>query len=158
MPPWICPSTINGFSSVPASSTATMRCTVDLAGLGVDFDDREMGAERERRLRSLEVAEPDQRLAVGRGDIGPTDGRKRRAGDVERAGIGVEHDVFDGSLQQVGGAFARRVDELARRRSPATNRRPAPTANRPSDRRLAPRRCRRARHRLRPSARRADRR
>jgi hypothetical protein len=32
---------------VPASSQATMRTQLDLAGLGVDLDDREVGAEGE---------------------------------------------------------------------------------------------------------------
>ena len=64
---------------------------------------------------ALKSLSPDQWLTVGGGDVCPADGRRRRAGDVERAGVGVEHHVFDGGLEQVGCPF----DEQRRRASPA---------------------------------------
>ncbi len=89
------------------------RRTSHLSGLGVDIDHRDVCAEWERRLRRLEVTDAHQGFAVGAGDVGPTDRGHRRAGDVERAGIGVEHDIVDRCLQQVGGTPTGSVGELA---------------------------------------------
>ena len=55
MPPCCWPSTSSGLSTVPQSSTATWRTTRDLAGVEVDLDDGDVGAERERGVALVEV-------------------------------------------------------------------------------------------------------
>ncbi len=81
--------------------------------LGVDLDDGDVGAERERRHHGREVgARPQQRLAVGRSEVGPADGARRRAGDVEPPGA--------------------RRRARRRRRPPRAGRRPARGRGRPA--------------------------
>ena len=76
-----------------------------LAGLGVDLDDGDVGAERERRRRRRRsgcrssAASPSGRGQ--RGEVGPRLRHRRRAGDVERAGVDVEHDVGLGGLERL---------------------------------------------------------
>ena len=55
MPPCCWPATSIGLRMRPQSSTATWRSSVDAAGLEVDLDDGDVGAERERRVALGEV-------------------------------------------------------------------------------------------------------
>ncbi len=61
-----------------------------LAGLGIDLDHRELGAERERWPRRLEVRGDHERFAVaarcGAGQLGPADGLRRCARDLQATG------------------------------------------------------------------------
>ena len=85
-----------------------------LAGLGVDLDHGDVGAEREGRALGGEVGRPmSASLGPGGGDLGP--GRRRRRACRRRgtAGVGVEHDVVDVGLEQLGGQLPGLVDELA---------------------------------------------
>ena len=52
MPPCRWPSASSGLSTNPASSTVTIRRSIDLAGLGVHLDHGHVRAERERRARA----------------------------------------------------------------------------------------------------------
>ena len=80
----------------------------DRAGLGVDLHHRHVRAERECRLRSLEV---DLRAQFGqatlgfqaRGEITPGDRRLRGAGHVEVALLDVEDHVLRVGLELRGG-------------------------------------------------------
>ena len=77
-----------------------------LARVGVDLDDGDVGAERERRLGGGEVGRARQRrLEAGR-QLGPRHPGRRGAGDMEPAGGGVEDDVAGRRLEVRG-------DELA---------------------------------------------
>ena len=84
-----------------------------LTGLDVDLDDGDVGAERERRAGRLE--ERGMREALGqlrRRCFAATASSahvlrdRRRAGDVERAVVLVEHDVGLVGLEQLGGELA----------------------------------------------------
>ena len=88
------------------------------AGLGVDLDDGDVGAERERRHRPVERRRGGELGALferRRGDICPRQRHGRCAGDVEVPLCGVEDDVGDVRFQLIGGDAAGDVDELGRR-------------------------------------------
>ena len=91
MPPCCWPSTSSGLSTVPQSSTATWRRRRDLAGVGVDLDDGDVGAERERGAVLVEVELLGERACrrlgerAARGQLGPRQRRGRHAGDADRA-------------------------------------------------------------------------
>ena len=68
---------------------------LDPAGLGVDLDDGDVRAERERGARRLEVVLDVERvtLLVGlAGELGPRERRRRHAGDAEPCRRSI-HDV-----------------------------------------------------------------
>ena len=65
-----------------------------LAGVGVDLDDGDMGAEGVGRARSLEGGGLDDAVVTGRGgDRRPVGAHRGGSGDVEGPVVGVEDDV-----------------------------------------------------------------
>ena len=95
--------------TVPASSQATWRTSRDLPGLGVDLDDGDVRAERERRARArrtvVSTSSARRRRVGRRAPRGrPTTSRPpacRRRGSAPV--VLVEHDVGDVGLEQLGG-------------------------------------------------------
>ena len=130
---------------------------LDLAGLGVDLDDRDVRAERERRLTLVEVEGVRERRLHPRrsdsapgsvrrgGELGPATARVAGTpGDAEPAVVG-QHDVVDVRFEQVRGELARPSRARLRSRGTARSRRSAASAS-PSCRSRAGRaRCRTAR-------------
>ena len=116
-PPCTWPSATSGLMIRPASSTRDHPLQLDGAGLGVDLDDGDVRAERERRLRGLEV---DLGAQLGEaagspsrdGEIAPGERRLGRAGDVEAAVVDVEHHVLGVGLELVGGELLAALDDL----------------------------------------------
>ena len=107
--------------SVPASSTATYRVSLDLAGLGVDLDDREVTAEGERRRRlelvcDLQLAEP----SVDAGLDASSGPRERPVVDDVEGGSVVEHDVRGTRLEEVGREGGPRSTTASAASRPAT--------------------------------------
>ena len=90
------------------------------AGLGVDLDDRDVRAERERRLGGLEVGLDAQLGRAGRprpagaAQLGPRERGLRRAGDVEAAAVEVEDHVLGAGLELVGRQLPGLVDQRLR--------------------------------------------
>ena len=85
------------------------------AGLGVDLDDGDVGAEREGGALGVEAGVDGQLVAVAlrnTGELGPRLGHGRRAGDVERARLDVELDVGLGGLERLGGQLLAGLGEL----------------------------------------------
>ena len=82
--------------------------------LGVDLDDGDVGAERERRHRRVEDVLGGKAAVGAVGEVAPAEAARRRAGDVEAAVL--EHDVADVRLEAVCRPLAGRVDELGGRR------------------------------------------
>ena len=93
-------------------------------GVEVDLDDGDVGAERERRVALVEVGaggEQPRAVAVAehlggasaarRRELGPRQRAGRHAGDADRAGVGVDDDVGDVGLEQVGGEPLGLLDE-----------------------------------------------
>ena len=92
---------------VPASSTRDQALELHAARLGVDLDDGDVRAERERWRPGVEVllrgelGEPPLAVRMLR-DGRPVQRRNRGAGDVERPARGIEHDVVGVRLEHVG--------------------------------------------------------
>ena len=86
----------------------------DVARLGVQLDDHDVGAERERRPVLGVVRQAGQLLIRRRCDLCPGTGHRRRAGHVEGAAFTVQHDVSGCRLKQVGGGLAGQVHQLLR--------------------------------------------
>ena len=82
-----------------------------MARLGVDLDHRDVRAERERRSAGVEdllgaqLVEPSF-LPEARVASSFQESWGGRADDVERAGLGVEHDVIDARLELFGRELA----------------------------------------------------
>ena len=77
----------------------------DRAGLDVDLDDRDVGAERERGSCRLEVDLGPQGGAACdgvSGQFGPASGDCRCAGDRELSGVDIEDDIGRIRLEQFG--------------------------------------------------------
>ena len=122
MPPCCWPSTSSGLRMRPQSSTAMWRST-DLAGLRVDLDDGDVGAERVRRVGAVEVE-----LVAQRARLEPL-GQQLGSLDAE-ASVGPRHDFAGtpatcrppspttmssaGGLQHVGGDLLGPVEHLVR--------------------------------------------
>ena len=91
---------------------------LDRARLGVDLDDRDVGAEGERRRVRLEdllgtqLVEPPVGVQAG-GQLAPRDGGSGRADHVEAAGALVEHDVLERRLELLRGELAAALDHDA---------------------------------------------
>ena len=103
---------------MPASSQRDVAEQPHLAGLGVDLDHGDVGAERERRARRGEHRGQIERVAlVGRRDrqLGPRLRDRRRAGHVERSRAVVEHDVGGVRLEQLGRHLPRLRHQVDRR-------------------------------------------
>ena len=113
-PPWIWPSRSIGLSTVPASSQATWRrwrtlpVSVSTSTTATWAPNGNVGA------RGGEVGvEHQAAVGLGRdGQLGPGLGDRGRAGDVEGAGVLVEHDVGDVGLEQLGGEALGVLDEF----------------------------------------------
>ena len=115
-PPWTWPSATSGLMIRPRVVAGDHPDQADRAGLGVDLDDRDVGAEGERRLVGLEVglgAELGQSAVLLQppGQLGPAQRRLGGARHVEGAGVEVEHHVLGVGLQRVGGELLGAVDE-----------------------------------------------
>ena len=98
---------------MPQSSTATWRTSAHLAGVGVDLDDGDVGAEREGGTVLMEIELTGERCAVIRGaagELGPRQCLRRHPGHADRAGGGVDHDVGDVGFEQPRGELLGRVD------------------------------------------------
>ena len=77
-----------------------------LAGVGVDLDHRDVGAERERRAVLVEVELAGQRSALvggATGEVAPGERLRRHTGDADRAGRRVDDDVGDVGFEQPSG-------------------------------------------------------
>ena len=84
----------------------------DVACLGVQFDNHDVGSERERRP-VLGVVRQAGQLLVGSGRyLHPGAGHRRRTGHVEGSTLAVQHDVSGCSLKQVGGGLTGQVHQL----------------------------------------------
>ena len=104
--PWTWPAARSGLYRPAGVVDADVPLQRHLARVGVDLDDGDVGAERERRLGGGEVGRAHQRrLEAGR-QLGPRHPGRRGAGDMELAGGGVEDDVAGRRLEVRG-------DELA---------------------------------------------
>ena len=118
----------------------------DVAGLGVDLDDGDVGAERERRDRPVERRRGGQGgAAVERCRWRRRPRRASRRACRRRGScptVGVEHDVGDIGLEALGGdAGGRRRRARRRPRRPRPHR-SAATVSPACHRRWARRRCR----------------
>ena len=90
---------------------------VHLAGLGVDLDDGQVGAKRERRTGRGEVDFGEERVPVlrrRRRELGPTARHRRRTHHVEVSLRFVEHDVLTVRFQEAGREVLGLFDDVHR--------------------------------------------
>jgi hypothetical protein len=91
----------------------------DRSRLGVDLYHRQVGPERERGARGLEVGlGPELNQSPGRregpGELSPGEPRLGRAGHMEATRIEVQHHVLGARLELLGGQPLGDLDEVLR--------------------------------------------
>ena len=150
MPPCCWPSTSSGLITVPQSSTATWRTTRD-PPVSRSTSTTAMWAPNgnvaspwskwpRRRGRRAAVASRTRAAPPARGRARPTSSaRGRDAGDADRAGVGVDDDVGDVGLEQVGGELAWPCRPAPRSPGARPSRRAAASASRRCRRRVGTR-------------------
>ena len=124
MPPCCWPATSSGLRIATAVVDRDVADVLDAAGLDVDLDDRDVRAERERRVALVEVERVGERGLHPGGqlrrvlrrdrELGPAQRRRGNAGDAETRAL-LHHDVVDVRLEQVRGERLRLRQHLLAR-------------------------------------------